>query len=54
MEPAYLNTAMETVPLLEHLFFEFLRDYDVFAPRAGANTSPPATGSLLWLLPLLL
>jgi hypothetical protein len=29
----FLNVAAtETAPLFEHLSFEFLRDYDVFAP----------------------
>ena len=29
----FLNVAaIETVPLFEHLSFDFLRDYDVFAP----------------------
>jgi hypothetical protein len=35
----FLNVvAIETVPLLEHLSFEFLRDYDVFAPASRGRT----------------
>ena len=35
----FLNVAAtETVPLFEHLSFEFLRDYDVFAPASRGRT----------------
>ena len=35
----FLNVAAtETVPLFEHLSFEFLRDYDVFAPSKRGRT----------------
>jgi len=52
----FLNAAAaETVPLFEHLDFEFLLEYDVFGPRSpGANTSSQTTGSLLRLSALLL
>ena len=29
--------ATETAPLFEHLEFEFLREYDVFAPGSGGE-----------------
>ena len=35
----FLNVAAtETVPLFEHLSFEFLQDYDVFAPASRGRT----------------
>ncbi len=34
VEFAQLNTMTETVPLFKHLEFEFLLDYDVFAPAS--------------------
>jgi hypothetical protein len=35
----FLNVAAtETVPLFEHLEFEFLLGYDVFAPQSGGRT----------------
>ena len=30
MESAHLNGAIKTVPLFEHLEFQFLSEYDVF------------------------
>ena len=38
--------ATETAPLFEHLEFEFLREYDMFAPLRGANTNTQATRAL--------
>jgi len=38
--------ATETLALFEHLEFDFLEEFDVFAPLAGANTRSSPTSTL--------